>query len=685
MATSRSSVPPENNSPRWTRVNDVFQRAILLPEAKRRGFIAAECGDDAALRAEIESLVAAHEPQTMTGAASQLVPGTRIGDAEVTAFLAAGAMGEVYRAKDQARSRRRDEDPSSTSVGDRDRLARFQREAEVLASLNHSNIAAIYGLERSDGVTALVMELVEGPTLADRIAHGPIAIDEALSIAKQIAEALESAHEQGIVHRDLKPANIKVRDDGTVKVLDFGLAKAVEPTASTLNMSRSPTITSPAMLTGVGMLLGTAAYMAPEQARGKPVDKRADIWAFGCVLYEMLSGRRAFAGEDVTDTLTAVMRDTPDWSALPGTTPTGVRRLLARCLERDVHRRLRDIGDAFAELDEDVTALVAAPAGSQSMRWPVAAAVGVAVLAILGLLAWRWLLPSTEPVRTVRFAILPTDNEPIMLSSVGRSIALAPNGAFVVYGGDGELFIRPLDQLSPSRVVGVDSARVPFVSPDSQWIGYATPGGLRKIAASGGPALTITSAQGIDGAVWMQDDTIVFSGERGLWRVSAAGGEAKPIDVKFDPPLDGAGFHYGSPAAVPGRHAILFSVQPFVRQSDAGQIALLDLDSGRATVLVRGGSSPQTVGPYLLYGEASLDGRSARHVKTRDAWRSDSHDRIDRDARRHHGDRRVRRFAGWNHRLSHAGTRDIGRFAGIANACLGSPRWARNGYPCAGA
>src|SRR5688572_2703955 len=278
-----------------------------------------------------------------------LLPGNRLGVYEVTTQLGVGGMGEVYRATDTKLKRQVAVKilPSSLAA-DLDRLARFQREAEVLASLNHPNIAAIYGLEHADGVKALVLELVEGPTLADRIAHGPIPVDEALPIARQIAEALEAAHEQGIIHRDLKPANIKLRSDGTVKVLDFGLAKLAHPNAAAglANVTASPTITSPAMMTGVGVLLGTAAYMSPEQAKGRSADKRSDIWAFGCVLYEMLTGKRAFEGEDVSDTLAAVLRGEPDWAALPAPVPAVLRTLIRGCLEKDRRQRIAEIAVA---------------------------------------------------------------------------------------------------------------------------------------------------------------------------------------------------------------------------------------------------------------------------------------------------------------------------------------------------
>ena len=286
-----------------------------------------------------------------------LVTGTKLGVFEIVGSLGAGGMGEVYRARDSKLNR----DVAikvlpELFARDPERLARFQREAQVLATLNHPNIGGIYGLEEADGVRALVLELVEGPTLADRIAQAPIPLDEALPLSKQIAEALEAAHEQGIIHRDLKPANIKIRVDGTVKVLDFGLAKALEPTSGTIDATQSPTITSPAMMTGIGVLLGTAAYMSPEQARGKPADKRSDIWAFGCVLYEMLTGKPAFEGDDITEILAAVVKSEPDWNRLPEGTPPSIRTLLRRCVRKDRRHRLQDAAGLRIEIEETPTA-----------------------------------------------------------------------------------------------------------------------------------------------------------------------------------------------------------------------------------------------------------------------------------------------------------------------------------------
>ncbi len=319
-----------------------------------------------------------------------LIPGTRIGSYEIAAQIGAGGMGEVYRARDLKLAR----DLAikvlpSAFTNDPERVARFEREARTLASLNHPNIAQIHGLEEADGVKALVMELVEGPTLADRVAQGPIPLDEALPIAKQIAEALEAAHEHGIIHRDLKPANIKLRPDGTVKLLDFGLAKAIEGSGGPgggIDLMNSPTITSPAMMTGVGMILGTAAYMSPEQAKGRVVDKRSDVWAFGAVLYEMLTARRAFEGDDVSDTLANVLKSQPDWSALPPNVPPAIGVVIRRCLEKDRTRRVADAATVAFILDEAASLTATAESAARIAESP-SREVGRRRLVALGLAA----------------------------------------------------------------------------------------------------------------------------------------------------------------------------------------------------------------------------------------------------------------------------------------------------------
>ena len=389
--------------------------------------------------------------------------GRSIGPYTITAKLGAGGMGEVYRARDSKLKRDVAIKVLPTDVAnDPERLARFQREAEVLASLNHPHIAHVYGIENN----ALVMELVEGEDLSQRIARGPIPVDEALPIAKQIAEALEAAHDAGIIHRDLKPANIKVKDDGTVKVLDFGLAKAMvaEPKGSSLHdLENSPTITSPAM-TERGVILGTAAYMAPEQAKGRPVDRRADIWAFGCVLYEMLTGRRTFKGDDVTDTITSVMRDTPDWTALPATTPSSVRTLLRRFLEKDLRKRAPHISVARMAIEDAMISTGELVPGGTST--PVAArrspgfiaAVGVASAAIAVTLGWatsRYFTPALAPPSVVRFQIPTTPNATLQSNFNRQLLAVSPDGTQVAMTAD-RLYIRSIADDEARPVPGTE-------------------------------------------------------------------------------------------------------------------------------------------------------------------------------------------------------------------------------------
>src|SRR5262245_5895109 len=419
------------NAAGWERAKSLLADAAALPDADRERFIVERC-PDLELRREVLELLLSPAPLRDIVAAGTLHPGARIGPYVIDGLLGRGGMGEVYRATDTNLKRQVAIKVLPAAVSsDPDRLARFQREAEVLAALNHPNVAHIHGLEKADGTIALVMELVEGPTLADRIAQGAIRLDETLPIAKQIAEALEAAHEQGIIHRDLKPSNIKVRDDGTVKVLDFGLAKAMDPMASSnIDPAMSPTISVHA--TQAGISLGTAAYMSPEQARGKVVDKRTDIWAFGCVLFEMLTGCRTFGGETTSDTIAAILEREPAWRALPSTVPVHVRRLMERCLNKDPKRRLRDIGDARAMLDE---APVAGPWKQESTfrdsvaraGWIIAASV-LAVGAAFGVTAIRSRLAAGPTVtRVVRLVSGP---------AFEHSPAISPDGKWVAYLSD---------------------------------------------------------------------------------------------------------------------------------------------------------------------------------------------------------------------------------------------------------
>ncbi|HEV7558151.1 MAG TPA: protein kinase, partial [Kofleriaceae bacterium] len=479
-------------------------------------------------------------------------------------------MGEVYRAR--ATMLGRDVAlkilPEAFAL-DEERVARFTREAQILASLNHPSIAAIHDFQRFkceahvlasrdqsiiatipgfivvSNVFALVLELVEGETLADRIGHGPLPLDEALPIARQIADALEAAHERGIIHRDLKPANIKVTPDGVVKVLDFGLAKLTDPSTETsagpAALSMSPTITSPAMMTGVGMILGTAAYMAPEQVKGRSADKRGDVWAFGCVLFEMLTGTRAFAGDDVAEVLSRVLQREPEWEALPPDVPQSIRTLLHGCLVKDRRKRIGDIATALFVLDHQtgLTAAGTVAAGPLPRKplWrrvaePTAGALMLAALG--GAAVWLATRPA-EPVppRVSRLQVALAGAAALTIRGADRDLAITPDGSRVVYVGNNgtQLFVRALDALEPV-VVFTGLPRGPFVSPDGQWIGFVDGvSALKKVAVTGGPAVTLATLDGNTprGATWAPDDMIIVATSNattGLLRVAAAGGPA---------------------------------------------------------------------------------------------------------------------------------------------------------------
>jgi Tol biopolymer transport system component len=465
-----------------------------------------------------------------------LTPGTRLGPYEITSPLGAGGMGEVYRAADTKLKREVAVKVLPEALAqDPERLARFEREAQVLASLNHPHVAAIYGVEDSTSVKALVMELVDGATLQDRLDSGPIAVEEALPIARQIAEALEAAHEKGIVHRDLKPANVKITSDGVVKVLDFGLAKAMDPAMSSApDMTRSPTISIQA--TAAGIILGTAAYMSPEQARGSAVDKRADIWAFGVVVYEMLTGKRLFHGETVSDTLAAVLRADVDLEALPAGVPPEIRRLLRRCLERNPKNRLHDVADARILIEEVLSGRVEedgapaaglseAPRRSRRLTWALAATTVLATAAAVALALARLRSPRSEPARALRLEVTPPETS--SPTNRGGYFELSPDGRFLAMVEDGELWVRPLDAAAARRIEGIEDASYPFWSPDGAWIGFFEGGELRKVARDGGRAQKICAAPGGRGATWSPEGVIVFSdhyGDDGLSRVSAQGG-----------------------------------------------------------------------------------------------------------------------------------------------------------------
>jgi Tol biopolymer transport system component len=512
--------------------------------------------------------------------------GTRLGAYEILSPLGAGGMGEVYRARDGKLNRDVAIKVLPEAVAeDAERLARFQREAQVLAALNHPHIAAIYGLEKSGSVEGLVLELVEGETLAERIARGPVPVEEALAIARQIADALEAAHEKGIVHRDLKPANVKITPQGKVKVLDFGLAKALTGDASSPDISHSPTLTAQA--TQAGVVIGTAAYMSPEQARGKSVDKRADIWAFGAVLYEMLAGRKAFEGETVSDTLAAVLKTDPDWSALPSEAPAHVRKALRRCLERDRERRLHDIADARIELEESAPAETSAPtqigaASSRAGRFALVAAV--AALAG-GLTIWAALsLRPLEPNPVYRLTI------PAASFNTLSQAAISPDGKWVCWATPGEamsqstLMLRALDRFEERRVAGGEAGRQPFFSPDGSAVAFFNDRGLFRVPLDGGAAQLITAAA--EGAgTWNRGGVIVFSGgeKNGLQRVDAGGGKPQALTT---PDFSLGERAHQWPQFLPDGRTVLFTIA----LQGGSAIGAVDLASGRRHVVLTGAS-----------------------------------------------------------------------------------------------
>ncbi len=527
-------------------------------------------------------------------------------------------MGEVYRARDTRLNR----DVAlkilpDAFATDPDRLARFQREATTLASLNHPNIAHIHGLEESNGVRALVMELVEGEDLSQRIARGPISIDEALPIAKQIAEALEAAHEQGVIHRDLKPANIKLRPDGTVKVLDFGLAKLAHPaaTAGSPNVTVSPTITSPAMMTGVGVILGTAAYMAPEQAKGREADKRSDIWGFGCVLYEMLAGKRAFDGEDMTDVLGAVVRLEPDWEAVPSDATPAVRMLLRGCLVKDRRQRVGDMSTVLFVLG-NVTSLTTTGQGQAETatldsakgvkkRWRRTAAVAAAAL-VVGAAASAWYFRRAPTAATteqpaVRLSLFTPANVALAGGANQLVPVVSPDGRRVVFSAStlGEpvrIWVRSLESLDARSLPGTDNARGPFWSPDSRTLAFFADDKLKTIDAAGGPVQTVCdvpNAAGNPGAAWNRAGTIVFARRAGgLMKVAAAGGDPAPATVVDATSGDGS---HVFPTFLPdGRHFLYLS-----RPSNT--LWLGTLDSSEATRLFSSESQVLYADGHLLF------------------------------------------------------------------------------------
>jgi len=566
-----------------------------------------------------------------------IAPGTRLGPYEVTGLLGAGGMGEVYRARDARLAR----DVAlkvlpAAFASDAQRMARFQREAQLLAAVNHPNIAAIFGLEEAGALVgasfsspaegpakagpartlALVMELVEGPTLAERISSGPLPLDEVLPIARQVAEALEYAHEHGIIHRDLKPANVKLTPDGAVKVLDFGLAKVLYDDGGAADVSNSPTLSVAA--TRAGLILGTAGYMSPEQAKGKSADRRADIWAFGILLYELLTGQRAYSGETASETMAHVITRDPSWDVLPASTPARLRHLLQRCLAKDPRARLQAIGEARivledciahpreAETAEHIPAPVASAASRARRILPWAASAGMTLLAAVAL--WGWWSAGRSAAPQVAKFILALPPGQIMPLGPYIPLRISPDGRQIVYaasrgreGGWG-LFVRPFDQFQAVQL-GNEEGFSPIFSPDGQWVAYPSGGMLKKISVRGGAALTIGNFPLIRGATWGSQGTIVIGGgTTGLWQVSDAGGKAEVLTA-LDQKAGETSHRW--PHFLPGGRSLLFEVVTG-GSAEIGYVAVLSLETRKWRKLVDNGSCPHYVSSgHIVYAQGS--------------------------------------------------------------------------------
>jgi len=536
-----------------------------------------------------------------------LAAGTRLGPYEIGSPIGVGGMGEVYRARDTKLKREvAIKVLPEAFARDAERRKRFEREAQVVASLNHPNIATLYGFEEADGRLFLVMELVEGETLEERLARGRLHVDEALPIFEQIAEGLASAHAKGIIHRDLKPANIKIRSDGTVKILDFGLAKALAgETADSVEASQSPTLTKG---TALGAILGTAPYMSPEQARGKAVDKRTDIWAFGCCLYETLSGQRPFSGDTVSDTIARILQTEPELDALPAETPVALRRLLRRCLAKDPTRRVHDIADARIEIHEagaEAPESVGAPPTARTTSLVVTA---VAAALLSGAVVW-WLTHSEPlPPAPVTHAVIPYPPETELRTTFTPSLAISPDGRRVAYrvtkDGQTLIYLRSLDEREGRPLAGTERGRMPFFSPDGQWLAFQGDTELMKISVTGGAPFLIAEIGNpeLRGASWSSDGTIFFSGQSaGLSRVSGEGGLVEKVTV---PERERGEKSHRYPHVLPGGKAVLFTLGTGdIDLFDDASIAVLSLATGDYRVVLEGGTNPHySRTGHLVYG-----------------------------------------------------------------------------------
>lgn len=570
-------------SERLREIQELFHAAAHLPPSQRGAFLTSKCPHDKLLRDEVELLLAEDgnadaildaDPEERRSFTLSI--GTRLGPYEITDTVASGGMGDVYRARDSKLQR----DVAlkvlpESFAHDRERISRFRREAQLLASLNHPNIAAIYGLEESGDVLAIAMELIEGPTLAERMSAGPVPLEEALGLAKQTSRALEAAHERGIVHRDLKPANVKVTRDGVIKVLDFGLGKVLNADSSASHSSA----------TRHGAILGTAAYMSPEQARGLPVDKRTDIWAFGVVLYEMLSGVRLFAGDTSSDILAAVLAKEPDWNRIP----VRVRRLLQRCLEKDPKQRLHDIADVWMLLDEEPER---SPQANR-MRSLLLMGALVVVTALALWITWRDARTAHTPLQPLVRLDVDLGHDVSLGSLRGPDVILSPDGNRLVYTSHSRLFTRRLDQTEAIELEGTEKAFAPFFSPDAQWVAYFADNKLKKVAIQGGPPIDICDALLAYGGSWGDDGNVIAAIDGRLARVSSNGG----VPVRLTQLEPGEVVHRW-PQILPGAKAVLFSAYSAISGLSGATLELMSLEDYHRKTLWRGA----TWGQYLPGG-----------------------------------------------------------------------------------
>ncbi len=613
-------------SDRWERVEALYHAALATLAVERAAFLAEACSGDEALRREVESLLneTGSDEEFLGGAAHIVVvppdviaahadlTGRTIGGYHVQQLLGVGGMGEVYRARDAKLGRDVAIKILPRSVTrDPDRLARFEREARMLAALNHPNICAIYGLEEADGIRFLVLEFVDGVTLARKLEAGGsgLTMSDALAIARQIAEALETAHEKGIVHRDLKPPNVTITHDGVVKVLDFGLAKPIGTDAVGVNPAHSPTITI-GVGPNEGVILGTAAYMSPEQARGKAIDKRTDIWAFGCVLYEMLTGRIAFAGDTVSDTIGKILEREPDWSALPASTPAAIRRLLFRCLAKDPKQRLRDIGDVRIEIDAvDETlpgshASVARPAFARTRAgWLPWVALGVLSSGFAAGAAWNFRRPAPSLVVT-RFTIVAPEAPPF--AGTGHMLVLSPDGSQIAYRSTQQLFVRTMSELGARAAQGAEGTNELAFSPDGRLVTFSSSvdGTLKRIAVAGGTVGTICSIHRAYGISWGPDGIFVGQGSQGILRVAPEPGSRPVTIVRVQP-----GELAQSPQELPGGTHVLFTLATGTTRDrwDNALIVVQSLKTGERKTLIKSGSDARYIPTgHLVYAVSGI-------------------------------------------------------------------------------